>query len=83
MKIEFNINEYVWVKLTKHGKEAMERNHKQFWGGAGIYQIFTPKLEDKDGWSKWQMWNLMEEFGNDIRLGGDNPFETTILLTAP
>ncbi len=83
--MKFNINYYVKVKLTKHGKELLRLDHDAF-----IEQIkaFSPPLaegrvfklpkEDEEGWSKWQMWHLFETFGKHMYLGCNTPFETEI-----
>lgn len=81
--IEFNINHYVCVKLTEEGREELKRQHEE------LYSVlperlrdttFTPKKEDSDGWSKWQMWSLMNTFGHMVRIGVKQPFETTIKI---
>lgn len=68
-EIRFNINQYVKVKITKHGKDILVKDEYPY-----------PYKEDKDGWSKWQMWHLMEQFGQYIYLGCEPPFETEIIL---
>lgn len=45
--------------------------------------IYTPPKEDASGWSKWQLWSLMEAFGPHIHLGSENCFETTIEMIMP
>lgn len=64
--IEFNVNNYVWVRLNDYGREL-------------YYQKpYTSPIRERDGWSKWQAWDLMQTFGPHIWLGGQVPFETTI-----
>ena len=42
---------------------------------------FTPNISDKDGYSEFQMWDLMETFGSHVTFGGAIlPFDTTILI---
>lgn len=67
----FNVNHYVWVKLTPVGVEHLRRT--------GEGWRFS-HLEEKDGWSRWQMWGLMATFGPIIHNGCRMPFETTIEL---
>ena len=79
--IEFNMNEYVSVKLTDLGKYIHRKNHDILYSGCTQKHKYVPKKEDKDGWSKWQLWCLMGEFGSEMQCGGMNvPFETTIRL---
>ncbi len=80
----FNINDYVCIKLTDYGRECLRQNwealNKQTLGKLAQVAPYQPKTEDKDGWSKWQLWNLMEELGPHISLGGRMPFEANIQL---
>lgn len=63
----FNVNNIVLVKLTEQGRKLLKsRNH------------YIPK-EDKDGYSEWQIWSLMNALGADIGpCFNDLPFETVI-----
>lgn len=66
---ELNINEIVFVRLTDHGKRILRES--------GCQYIKT----ENDGWSKWQLWDLMQSFGSHIHFGNrDLPFETTIRI---
>lgn len=80
--LKFNINEHVKVKLTNYGRTVLAEEHALFWEKAGHPKPpeYTPPKEDREGWSKWQMWALMQAFGSHISLGGENCFETTIEL---
>ena len=77
---EFNINDTVMVRLTEYGKEKHRESHEKFYKELGMNVEYTAPKEDEDGWSKWQLWDLMSEFGKYISLGGRVPFETTIRL---
>ena len=80
--MNFNLNEKVRVKLTDHGRTCLERNHVEFWAGTrrtALYAYAPPK-EDADGWSEWQLWNLMHELGPHTSMGSPVPCETTIQL---
>lgn len=78
----FNINDNVYVKLTEHGRRVHHEEHVRFWKSVGHSSPpeYTPPKEDSEGWSKWQMWELMREFGSHIGMGKCNVFETTIML---
>ena len=79
MYTKFNINDTVKVKLTEKGKQI----HREEWGrvfGNNSNFTYAPPREDENGYSSWQMWELMRWFGNHCRTGFDNPFETDILL---
>lgn len=79
----FNINENVRVRLNERGRAILRRRHEELaeylgkpvgWNGNGV------PPEDADGWSTWQLWSLMEAFGQHMYLGCEAPFETTIAL---
>jgi hypothetical protein len=58
----------------------MVRVHKQrhlnFWSSRDILDEFpyTPPETDADGYSKFQMWELMEQFGSYCGLGRETTF---------
>lgn len=68
--MRFNINNSVRVKLTDTGRHHNRQEHPRS----------APFLkEDADGWSRWQLWDLMHTFGSLLSLGaGRLPFETEI-----
>lgn len=35
-------------------------------------------IEDENGWSEWQLWELMEKLGNFNHIGMGGPIETEI-----
>lgn len=79
--IEFNVNNYVWVKLTGVGIKELERQHRELREAfPGIGGNFEPPKSDDEGWSKWQMHDLMNRFGHMMSCGMQVPFETTIRI---
>jgi len=74
----FNINEYVRVRLSSEGLAILMDRHSDLarrWPSVGD---FVPPKVDSDGWSEFQLWNLMQIFGPHITMGCKPPFETTI-----
>lgn len=67
-----NVNDAVRVRLTGKGRSILNRN--------GLSDRLLPgrSNEEKDGWSKWQLWDLMSVFGFNVYNGCTMPFETTI-----
>lgn len=65
--MKFNINHEVRVRLTPRGRNII---------------LSTPHevmpTEDANGWSKWQLWELMRVFGSHCYNGCEVPFETEI-----
>lgn len=79
--IEFNLNEYVHVKLTEVGKNEIKRQwseHNKLF--PDVFPEFTPKKEDENGFSKWQMHSLISQLGGLCIMGKTPPFETAIKL---
>jgi hypothetical protein len=75
--MDFNINDAVMVKLTPAGHEAAKSHWRQY----AIEWRAPP--EDAEGFSKWQLWDLMQTFGSAISMGLPVPFETTIRIPSP
>jgi hypothetical protein len=75
----FNVNESVKVKLTDFGREI----HYRQWQAIMPHLPYRPPTEDEDGWSKWQLWDLMSQFGAHVGLGMRLPFEAAIELPDP
>jgi hypothetical protein len=80
---KLSMNDRVFVKLTEHGRQLMLQNYTTFWAGRVAPYKFKLPQEDEDGWSRWQLWMLMEEFGQHIHIGMRNPFDLTICLEEP
>ena len=84
--MQININDFVKVRLTAKAKEILldqhnisERRLHQMYNVA--YHEFIPPEEDKDGWSKWQLWDLMAKFGSHISMTSENLFVENIIDT--
>ncbi len=82
--MEFNINNKVRVRITAIGKQLLRKNwldvHAEIWAKGGVGYEYREPEEDAEGWSEWQMWELMKAFGPHLHLGCKQPFETTIVI---
>lgn len=77
--IQFNINNFVRVKLTNHGRAFHAMKHAMFNMQNGLDLKYEPPKEDADGWSSWQLHDLMHSFGEQCFTGnGEPPFDITI-----
>ena len=76
--MKLNINEYVKVKLTDKGRAIHKKQYEELFASCPELMNYRPPREDADGWSKWQLWDLMQRFGPHISLGVEVPFETEI-----
>lgn len=86
MIVRFNVNNYVRVRLTETGRRVHREGHEElmrsFPKAHEDIRRYRPPEEDSDGWSRWQLWALMAEFGPHTSLGSDPCFETEIELEA-
>ena len=82
MTKSLNVNSSVKVKLTEYGKQMLERDHIEFWGGRGMLDKFPykPREEDENGYVEFQLWSLMYQLGKYCNIGCVMPFETIILI---
>lgn len=72
-----NVNDHVKVKLTDHGRQILQDLHDHMYRNSLGAPPYVPP-EEKEGWSTWQIWDLMSTFGPHIMMGRPVPFETTI-----
>lgn len=77
----FNMNEIVMVKLTDVGINELKRQHDELAEAFPKIGEFNPPKTDDDGWSQFQLWDLMERLGHMCKLGSHLPFETDIKST--
>lgn len=77
-RVAFNINHCVRVRLTDMGRELHAADHVKFWAQRLQNFPYSPPKEDAEGWSKWQLWALMECFGQHVGLGMKEPMFTEI-----
>lgn len=76
-----NINSYVKVKLTEHGKSVLKEQHDEFVKRhPHVRLVYNIPKEDKDGYSMWQLWTLMKYFGPHIGLGMELMFECDVFV---
>lgn len=79
-KIEFNINDYINVKLTDKGRAEIKARsaaeYKRLSLPPRTYPLYE---EDANGWSRWQFWGLLEALGCDFHCGlTPGPFESFV-----
>lgn len=74
----FNINHMVRVRLTDRGREIHRARHDDLAARYELPYPYVPPGVDDDGWSEFQLWDLMHTFGADLVMGLPVPFETGI-----
>jgi hypothetical protein len=77
--MKYNVNEYVCVKLTEFGRLQLKHDFLQWSKPFGLK--YAPKSE-VNGWSQWQLWDLMKSLGKYCKMGTELPFETEIFVGA-
>jgi len=79
----FNINDFVWVKLTAYGITELKRQNNELSDklkySMSDYSFKLPE-KDEDGYYKFQLWYLMQTFGPFMYNGCRIPFETDIKI---
>jgi len=79
--MNFNINETVRVKLNGFGFAILENRYDELMAGIPKFsRKFEPPKVDATGHSKFQMWDLMSTFGTYMALGGQQPFDSRIII---
>ena len=82
--MNFNINDYVKVRLTTNGHQvyaAYKKKQEADIRAAGVeLESYDRHPEDASGWSQWQLWELMMIFGPHLYHGGPLMFNTTIII---
>jgi len=83
----FNVNDYVFVKLTDHGREVLRQlrvRRSLLMSMQGIESVFElyPESTEFPGYTRFQMWELMSIFGEHCFNGAELVFETEIKLTS-
>ena len=82
MQITLNINHIVRVRLTNHGRAFHAMKHAMFNMKSGQDLPYIAPKEDSDGWSDWQMHDLMHTFGELLYVeNAELPFDMTIVAT--
>jgi hypothetical protein len=83
-EIKFNINHQVKVKVTDYGYEAWLEHENRFVMYSSTYPITTiEELKakvDTDGYTTFQMWDMMAIFGPKMSMGFKIPIDTNVIL---
>lgn len=78
--VRHNVNDLVRVKLTDVGRKVHRENWTRDFGPMEKDFPYRAPTEDSEGWSEWQMWELMRQFGSACGNGFAVPFETDIFV---
>lgn len=81
-EFKFNMNNSVKVKLNDIGRAELKRQHDELYKDININKEYTERNTDKDGYSSFQMHDLMYTFGHMMSITGDTPFENLSIKIA-
>jgi hypothetical protein len=79
----FNMNRFVKIRLTPVGLAVHRKQHDElnkFVDGA--LPAYSPPSVDERGYTREQLWIVMQTYGPHISMGKPMPFETEIVLCA-
>ena len=74
-EFKFNMNNSVKVKLNDIGHTELKRQHDALYSDIGINKEYVKRNVDSDGYSSFQMHDLMNTFGHMMVMGHETPFE--------
>ena len=66
--MRFNVNDNVWVRLTELGRDHLDALHPHE----------ARFMKKHNGWAQFQLWVVMQCFGERTFCGGKLMFETEI-----
>lgn len=82
--MKFNINNYIQCKLTNEGFSVYNERKNKYGANETLEEsiVWLNKYHagDKNGWFRFQMWELMSIFGSKIYMGGPNLFDLEIII---
>jgi len=78
--MQFNVNDTVHIKLTDVGKQILKDRYDEDIKQYPHQSPFRPIDEDSNGFSRWQLWQVMQAFGEHIYSQCDLPFEIVIKI---
>lgn len=82
----FNMNQSVRVKLKDLGYELLVKKHNKYLGVIPTWEKRTvedyKKMADKDGYTSFQLWNFMEEFGAFTGMCKPQYYDNRIIFNA-
>ena len=78
--VKFNANEYVRVRLTDAGRAEIHKQRDALAASFPYANFDLWPVEDAEGWSQWQLWDLMKRLGYMCDFFGPQAFGMEIEL---
>lgn len=80
----FNLNCYIYVRLKIDGYQRLADIHNSYMHRIPNWEKrdarYYERQADHNGYTKFQTWSFMQDFGDVTRLGFDNFYYLTILI---
>lgn len=74
------MNDTVLIRLNKRGVEILRQSHEELRRHVPTVGAWKAPEVDEYGYSRFQLWQVMREFGPHLCLGCEVPFSTEIRL---
>lgn len=71
--VKYNINNYIYIKLTDYGKQLIIKEY-----GCSYFEACVESNKQENGYYKLQCHEVMRYFGEHLFNGCEMPFETTV-----
>jgi len=78
--MKFNVNDTIKVRLNARGIAIMEKHHNELRLRIPAIKEFKAPAVDDHGYSSFQLWAFMQEFGPYMVLGLEVPFDSEIII---
>lgn len=78
--MKLNINDKVKVRLTDKGRDELRAQYEDLQLVCTSLRPYQEPVEDEQGYSEWQLWDLMSRFGDLMCCGGDLYFDVEIII---
>ena len=78
MSCSFNINDCIKVKLTDYGYKLHVSHYRKYFTDAHLQQYCLP-FRDKEGYTKYQLWEFMNIFGEHMYNGADQVIQDNLI----
>lgn len=80
MNAVINLNDTVKVKLSDRGLEIHRESWDKIMCNSPYQNSYIPPSVDEEGYSYFQLWDLMHIFGSKVSMGLKLPFKDTDII---
>ncbi len=71
-EIRFNLNDFIKVKLSKSGEEIYSHRYDEINEFMGECIVPKPPKKDENGYTRFQLWDFMNLYGEHSHMGFSN-----------